>query len=88
MASLLTKKQPCDQCKVQTTQKLHKRVAENGAVYVGWVCTVCNCWVKSHLGGFWIPHHLLQRYNVDIDKLPIKRDGNGPEDQTMSLFPS
>ncbi len=86
MASLLTKKQLCDQCKVPTTQKLHKKISSSGVVLVGWVCTICNCWVKSKCGGYWIPHSLLERYNVDIDKLPIKREGSGPEEKTMALF--
>ena len=87
MASLLTKKQLCDQCKVETNQKLHRKISTSGAVMVGWVCTVCNCWVKSKTGGIWIPHELLERYNVDITRLPFKTERRGPSDQTMSLFP-
>ncbi len=83
--SITTRKYLCDCCKIPTEQKLHRKVSASGVVLVGWVCSLCNSWVKSKSGGYWISHNLLEQYHIDIDHLPIKKDG-GPEDKTMSLF--
>ena len=80
-----TRKHHCEQCCVPTTQRLHKTITSSGAVFVGWVCDVCNSWVKSKVGGNWIPHDLLAEYGVEIDRLPIRKERpRGGE--TMSLF--
>lgn len=80
------RKHHCEQCGVPTTQRLHKTVASNGAVFVGWVCDTCNFWVRSEkVGGNWIPHDLLKSHGIDIEQLPVHKERpRGGE--TMSLF--
>jgi hypothetical protein len=67
------KKSQCVNCKVLVDVTLVRNITSAGVSNVWWQCEVCH----KNAGGSaaWLPHEPIIKFGVDIDTLPVVKDG-------------